>query len=97
MTLSGKIGDSANEYLTQTFLGKELIFNSFYDTLIHKNTMIYVERVIMTERSIVNLTITMTKEERKALKQIALDKDMTVSALFRKRLKDYQRWEGVEK
>lgn len=28
----------------------------------------------MTERNMVNLTITMTKEERKALKQLALDK-----------------------
>lgn len=37
----------------------------------------------MAERNMVNLTITMTKEERKALKQIALDKDMTVSALVR--------------
>lgn len=28
----------------------------------------------MAERNMVNLTITMTREERKALKQIALDK-----------------------
>lgn len=39
--------------------------------------------MIMAERNMVNLTITMTREERKALKQIALDKDMTVSALVR--------------
>ena len=32
--------------------------------------------MIMAERNMVNLTITMTREERKALKQIALDKDM---------------------
>ena len=32
----------------------------------------------MAERNMVNLTITMTREERKALKQIALDKDMIV-------------------
>lgn len=38
----------------------------------------------------VNLTITMTKEERKALKQIALDNETTVSALLRQWLKDYQ-------
>ena len=37
----------------------------------------------MAERNMVNLTITMTKEERKALRQLALDKDMTVSALIR--------------
>lgn len=37
----------------------------------------------MADRNMVNLTITMTKEERKALKQIALDKDITVSALIR--------------
>ena len=44
----------------------------------------------MAERNMVNLTITMTREERKALKQIALDKDMTVSALLREWLKAYQ-------
>lgn len=37
----------------------------------------------MTERNMVNITITMSREERKALKQIALDKDITVSALIR--------------
>ena len=35
----------------------------------------------MAERNMVNLTITMTREERKALKQIALDKDMTVTLM----------------
>ena len=44
----------------------------------------------MAERNMVNLTITMTREERKALKQIALDKDTTVSALLREWLKQYQ-------
>ena len=44
----------------------------------------------MAERNMVNLTITMTREERKALKQIALDKDLTVSALLREWLKEYQ-------
>ena len=48
----------------------------------------------MAERNMVNLTITMTKEERKALKQ---DKDMTVSALLREWLKEYQIQEGAEK
>lgn len=45
----------------------------------------------MAERNMVNLTITMSKEERKALKQIALDTDMTVSALIRSWLQDYQK------
>lgn len=44
----------------------------------------------MAERNMVNLTITMTREERKALRQIALDKDMTVSALLREWLNEYQ-------
>lgn len=42
----------------------------------------------MTERNMVNLTVTMTKEERKAIKQLALDKDTTVSALIRQWLAD---------
>lgn len=50
----------------------------------------------MAERNMVNLTITMTREERKALKQIALDKDMTVSALLRKWLKLYQEKEAEQ-
>ena len=44
----------------------------------------------MAERNLVNLTITMTKEERKALKQIALDQDITVSALIRLWLEEHQ-------
>lgn len=51
----------------------------------------------MTERNMVNLTITMTKEERKALKQIALDNETTVSALLRQWLKDYQDKKGGNK
>ena len=43
---------------------------------------------MMTERNMVNLTVTMTKEERKAIKQLALDKDTTVSALIRQWLAD---------
>lgn len=35
------------------------------------------------DRNLVNMTITMTKEERKALKLMALEKDMSVSALIR--------------
>lgn len=60
-------------------------------TQVHNNTKSRIERKIeMVERNMVNLTITMTREERKALKQIALDKDMTVSALLREWLKEYQ-------
>ncbi len=47
----------------------------------------------MAERNMVNITITMSKEERKALKQVALDKDITVSALVRLWLSEYQRKE----
>lgn len=50
----------------------------------------------MAERNMVNLTITMTKEERKALRQLALDKDMTVSALIRLWLKEQQKVEVKE-
>ena len=50
----------------------------------------------MTERNLVNLTVTMTKEERKALKQIALDNDITVSALIRLWLQEYQMKEAKE-
>ena len=42
----------------------------------------------MNERNLVNITITMTKEEKKELKQIALDLDMTVSALVRAWIKE---------
>ena len=41
------------------------------------------------ERNMVNLTLTVTREERKALKQLALDKDTTVSALLRMWLKEH--------
>ena len=37
----------------------------------------------MEERANVNMTITLTKEERKALKILAAEKDMSVSALIR--------------
>lgn len=37
----------------------------------------------MEERNMVNMTITMTKEERKALKLMAVKKDLSVSALIR--------------
>ena len=50
----------------------------------------------MAERNMVNLTITMTREERKALKQLALDKDITVSALIRLWLQEQQKAEVNE-
>ena len=43
-----------------------------------------------SERNMVNITLTVSKEERKALKQIALDNDITVSALLRLWLKEYK-------
>lgn len=68
-----------------------LIFRNSYVTLLHRYTSKCVMRYkIMAERNMVNLTITMTKEERKALKQLALDKDMTVSALIRLWLQEQQ-------
>ncbi len=55
------------------------------------------ERCIdMAERNMVNLTIAMTREERKALKQLALDKDITVSALIRLWLQEQQKAEVNE-
>ena len=51
----------------------------------------------MAERNMVNLTITMTREERKALKQLALDKDITVSALIRLWLQEQQKAEDTVK
>lgn len=50
----------------------------------------------MAERNMVNLTITMTREERKALKQLALDKDITVSALIRLWLQEQRESEVKE-
>jgi hypothetical protein len=46
--------------------------------------------VIMAERNMVNMTFTVTREERKALKQLALDNDTTVSALIRQWMKEYK-------
>lgn len=48
------------------------------------------------ERNMVNITLTVSKEERKALKQIALDNDITVSALLRLWLKEYQEKGGAK-
>lgn len=49
------------------------------------------------ERNMVNLTLTVTREERKALKQLALDKDTTVSALLREWLKEHVEKEKTNK
>lgn len=50
----------------------------------------------MAERNLVNLTITLTKEERKALKQIALDNDISVSSLIREWLSEYCKQNKME-
>ena len=47
-------------------------------------------------RNMINFTLTVSKEERKALKQIALDNDITVSALLRLWLKEYQEKDGAK-
>lgn len=44
----------------------------------------------MTNRNLVNITITMSKEERKTLKLLALEQDISVSALIRQWLKEHQ-------
>lgn len=44
----------------------------------------------MTDKNTVNITISITPAERKALKQAALDNDVSVSALIRLWLKKYQ-------
>lgn len=50
----------------------------------------------MAERNLVNITVTMTREERIALRQIAAAKEMTVSALLREWLRAYQEKEAKE-
>ena len=71
-----------------------LFFQPSCDILLHRYTDMRVGRCIdMAERNMVNLTITMTREERKALKQFALDKDITVSALVRLWLQEQQKVE----
>ena len=44
----------------------------------------------MADKNTVNITISVTREERKAMKQIALDEDISVSALIRRWLIEYQ-------
>lgn len=48
----------------------------------------------MAERNMADLAITMTRENRRSLKQIALYEEITVSALIRLWLQEYQ--ENVE-
>lgn len=43
----------------------------------------------MSERNMVVLTLSLTREERRALKQMALDQDTNVSALVRKWLAEH--------
>lgn len=45
----------------------------------------------MSNQDLIKVTITMTKDERRALKQLALDRDTTVSALIRGWLADCER------
>ena len=49
----------------------------------------------MGNRNLENITITMTKAEKKAIKQAALDNDVSVSELVRNWLADYK--QRVEK
>ena len=44
----------------------------------------------MADRNLENITITMTKEEKKAIKQAALDNDCSVSELVRRWLEEYR-------
>ncbi|MCD8328284.1 MAG: hypothetical protein LUC25_04210 [Ruminococcus sp.] len=44
----------------------------------------------MADKNTVNLTIVLTKEERKALKLLALEQDISVSALIRQWLQEHQ-------
>ena len=44
----------------------------------------------MNEKNTVNITISVTPAERKALKKAALDNDVSVSALIRMWLEKYQ-------
>ena len=44
----------------------------------------------MNEKNTVNITVSVTPAERKALKQAALDNDVSVSALIRMWLEKYQ-------
>ena len=61
-------------------------------TLIQRNNNTMIGGLSdMAERNLENMTITLTKEEKKALKQAALDNDMSASELIRKWIAEY--WE----
>lgn len=45
--------------------------------------------VLLSEKSTVNITISLSPVERKKLKQIALDNDVSVSSLIRMWLNDH--------
>lgn len=63
----------------------------------HTDVAIVKGHKMMAERNFINLTITVTKEERKALKQIALDNDISVSSLIRKWLSEHQDYDSEKK
>ena len=44
----------------------------------------------MPDKNTVNITLSVTREERKEMKQIALDEDISVSVLIRRLLTKYQ-------
>ena len=48
----------------------------------------------MEDKQTTNLTISLSKEELKALRRIALESDMSVSALIRKWIKDRKEEKG---
>ena len=50
----------------------------------------------MNDKNTVNITISVTPAERKALKQVALDNDISVSALIRQWLEEHQKKEGAK-
>ena len=51
---------------------------------------------MISDKSTVNITISVTPAERKALKQAALDNDISVSALIRLWLEEYQQREAAK-
>ena len=59
--------------------------------------MVYRGIVMSEGRNMVNLTLTVTRDERKALKQLALDNDTTVSSLLRMWLKEHIEKEKTRK
>lgn len=50
----------------------------------------------MQDRNLENITITMSKEEKKALKQAALDNDVSVSELIRMWIAEYWKKQEVQ-